>query len=197
MRIETCLLAGLLLLSGCASSPVPRYYTLNGAPEAIPLASAGASEPRIAVEAVTLPETVDRPQLVLQTGRNEVAIVQTQRWAEPLKTAIPRLLAERLARRLGNPLVAAYPQQASARAEYRVQVDIQRFEARLGKAVLVEALWTLRGPAGTVLASGRPVMSQAVDGGGHEDIVAAYSRALSSIADELADRLRELSNSSS
>ena len=106
------------------------FYTLSAmSPEA---ASPAASLRAVAVGPVTLPELVDRPQLVIRVAADRVDIVETERWAEPLKSEIPRLLAENLARLLRPARVSTIDQSESRDAEYRVLVDIQRFESVSG-----------------------------------------------------------------
>ncbi len=94
------------LLAGCGSSPTANFYTLSaGAAPAPPTATTY----RIAVGPVTVPEVVDRPQIVVRVGANRVTIAELHRWAEPLKSEIPRVIAENLAQLLGTKQVSAYP----------------------------------------------------------------------------------------
>ena len=76
------------------------------------LLQAASSAYSIAVGPITLPEVVDRPQIVLRAGPNEVTFVELHRWAGPLKSEIPRIIADNLAAELNVKRVAAYPQSA-------------------------------------------------------------------------------------
>ena len=98
----------------------------------------------IAVGPITLPEVVDRPQFVLRAGPNEVTVVELHRWAGSLKSEIPRIIADNLAADLNVKRVAAYPQNAGDNADYRVLVDIQRFDSTMGESVTIDALWTVK-----------------------------------------------------
>ena len=71
----------------------------------------------IAVTSVAVPDLVDRPQIVVRMGPNQVGIGEQARWAEPLKSAIARVVAANLATAL-NGRVA--PQRAGD-ADYRVR----------------------------------------------------------------------------
>jgi len=173
-------------LAGCAS-PTPRYYTLS-APEQ-PAAKALYS---VAVGPVTVPDSVDRSQLVLRTGANEVAIAEQSRWAESPKTAIPRVIAANLAQALGDAYVSAYPQGVGSEADYRVTVDIQRFESAPGDAATVEALWTVTAAKGKGAAprSGRSLAREPVQGKDYNALVAAHGRALANISRDIAEAVR-------
>src|SRR5271169_6823991 len=103
------MIAAVLLLpaAGCGSSPTVHYYTLatpQGAEKAA--GSASSSSPyAVAVGPVTVPATVDRPQFVIQVDPNRVVLLDDQRWAEPLNSAIPRAVASDLGQLLGMPTV--------------------------------------------------------------------------------------------
>jgi len=185
------LIASLILaasmLAACGSSPTPRFFVLS-APEQ-PAAKAVYS---VAVGPVTVPEIVDRPQLVLRTGANEVTIAEQTRWAESLKSRIPRVIAANLAQSLGDAYVSAYPQGTGGEADYRVAVDIQRFESALGEAATVEALWTVSPATGKsgAAGSGRSLVREPTQGKDYDALVAAHGRALASISRDIAEAIR-------
>ena len=90
--------------SRCCSPPArgaaPResFYMLSGA------AGAGQPAPRAARargRRSPCPRPWTAPPMVIRTGPNQVDIDDAHRWAEPLKAAIPRVLAENLRRELG------------------------------------------------------------------------------------------------
>lgn len=174
---------------GCSRSPRVTFYTLEPGAR-VETVAAAAAVPALAVGPVTLPELVDRPQLVVRLAGNRVAILETHRWAEPLKSEIPRLIAENLGRLLGSSRVASHPQHAGADADYRVLVDIQRFEASPGEAVVVEAIWSLRPVSGGVAKTGRSLVREPVGSPDYEALVAAYNRALLAVSVDLAKAIR-------
>ena len=178
-------------LTGCASSPSETYYTLSvGA--AVNGATPAGSESvySVAVGPITLPEVVDRPQFVLRAGPNEVTIVELHRWAGPLRSEIPRIIADNLAADLNVKRVAAYPQSAGDNADYRVLVDIQRFDSTLGESVTIDALWTVKRVSDGVLRTGRSTARESSGRGAYEAVAAAHSRALATISHEIAEAIR-------
>ena len=175
--------------AGCSRSPRVTFYTLEPGAQ-VETAAAVTVVPAIAVGPVTLPELVDRPQLVVRVAANRVEILETHRWAEPLKSEIPRLIAENLRRLLGSRRVSSYLQHAGVDADYRVLVDIQRFESSPGEAVTVEAVWSLRRAAGGTPKTGRSLVREPVDAVGYDPLVAAYGRALLAVSRDLAGAIR-------
>ena len=188
--------AVLLMISalvGCGSSPKETYYTLSAAAAmdgAAPVT--GESAYSIAVGPITLPESVDRPQLVLRVGPNEVTFVELHRWAGSLRNEIPRIIAENLAGYLHVRQVAAYPQSAGDNAEYRVLVDIQRFDSTLGESVTIDALWSVKRQSDGVARTGRSTARES-SGGNYDAVVAGHSRALATVSRDIAEAIRSMS----
>jgi len=74
----------VVLAAGCGSTPASRFYTLSATP-----ASAGpSSDLSVAVGPVTVPGVVDRPQIVVSAGPNQVRLDEFNRWASPLQSNI-------------------------------------------------------------------------------------------------------------
>ncbi len=87
--------------AGCASTPASRFYTLSAASGP----AAPSSNLSIAVGPVTVPAVVDRPQIVVNVGPNQVRVEEFNRWAAPLQNNIARVVADNLVQMLGTPLV--------------------------------------------------------------------------------------------
>jgi uncharacterized protein len=160
----------LALLAACAGAPKENYYTLNaeaaaGVQAAGPFADAG-----ITVLATGLVEAVDRPQIVARLSDTRVEILEQQRWAEPLRAAIPRVVATNLSRLLGSAGVTSQSQPPLGETAYRIALDVQRF-------------------AGNVVKGGRSSVTERASGPGYDALAAAHSRALASVSRDIAAAL--------
>ena len=178
------LLAAVGLLAACGSTPTERFYTLNA-----PLTALHSNTPAaysVTLGAVELPEMVDRPQLVVRTSSNRIAVLEQQRWAESLKSAIPRVLAASLGARLGGVPDAVRGDATARNAKYRISVNIQQLESELDRAVTLDATWSIRSALGTILPNGKLHVREATQGSGYEALVAAHERALVRLSAELA-----------
>lgn len=189
LAAAACGLFGLLVLAGCGRSPQVTFYTLT--PLVSEVTAPRLTAPSISIASVTLPELVDRPQLVVPDTGSQVVILENQRWAEPLKSAIPRLLAENISRLTGLERVSAYPQHASSSADYRLFVDLQRFELA-ASAVMVDALWEIRSAKGGQPVIGRSKLVEPVCSADYEAVVAGYSRAVATLSKDIAQTLHSL-----
>ena len=184
-RVVACL--ALVALAACGSPPKERYYTLSAAANA---PAAGASAISIAVGPVSVPEMVDQPQFVVQVAANQVAMYEYQRWASPLKGEIARVIAANLAQELGTARVWAYAQTTPGKPDYQVLVAVQRFDSPLGEAVTIEALWTVRRAAGGDPKTGRSLVREPAAEAGFDALVAAHSRALARVSQDIAGAIR-------
>ena len=175
-------IALICFLTACSSSPQNRYYTLTSlAPPAS--RPAPAQLPSVGIMSVTVPELVDRPHLVIGGSGSSVDILEFDRWGEPLKSAILRVLADNLARQLGSDRVAAYPQVAALDTELQISIDFQGFSVTDG-VVLVDALWRIKGN-NNLLHNGRSRTVQKITGN-FETVAEAYSRALAVVSADIA-----------
>lgn len=175
------------LLAGCATSPASKFYTLSPVQLAEPLKAADRMV--IAFDPVSVPELVDRSQIVSRLGANRVSIDEFARWAEPLKSQIPRVLAADLAQLIPGAIVSTYPQRVDENA-YRVSVDVQNFDSSMDGTVMLIVIWSVRSPKRGEKTGGRSVVSRTATGSGYDALANAYSRALASMASDIATATR-------
>ena len=176
-------------LAGCGSSPKVNFYALSSA-AAPERAAAGAAYGVVAIGPVTVPEMIDRPQIVTRAAANQVTLDEFAQWAEPLKGQIPRIIAANLTQLLDGAYVIAYPQSANVPADYKVDINVQRFESSLGDAAAIEVLWLVRPARGGAPKTGRSVAREPTGGKGYDALAAAHSRALAAVSREIAGAIR-------
>jgi uncharacterized lipoprotein YmbA len=140
------------LVTGCASSPPVRFYVVT--PLAGPAPAARAPGPGVVVAAVRLPEYLERPQLVTRSGDNRLQLEELHQWGGNLAKDLTRVMAENLSLLLASDAVVAAPHTLRMRPDYRVEIEVLRFERAGDARVHLAAKWWLqRGSDGTPLAS--------------------------------------------
>ena len=171
-----------IALAACLPSPAPVHYeyVVLVAPEA------KTTEPPVAtvgLTRVTLPRYLDREELATRAG-HRLEFAARERWAEPLADSVPRVLADSLeANGMGI---------ATARGDYALAVEIERFERNGEGGVELEARWTLRDAArDQVVRSGRTRLAEPTAGAGGEATAQAMSTVLGRFAAEVARTVRE------
>jgi len=189
-----CVLA--LVLLGCAVTTPARFYLLE------PLAGADSTAGRpgaqgaltIGIGPVSLPEYLNRPQIVTRAGKNELRMAEFNRWAEPLKENISIVLEENLRALLRPDGISVIAWKGSSRIDYRLSVDVIRFDVTAaGRASLV-ARWKLwrRGEKAKTISSKTSTLFASSTGDGYSAMVFALNRTLEEFSREIAKTLKGL-----
>ncbi len=173
------------LAAGCSTAP-SRFYSLTSTATAD---GTPATPVTVAVGPVTIPASVDQPEFVVQVAANRVEVDEFNRWVSPLNDSIARAVAGDLVVLLGTPEVTSEG-LANFTPDYRVTIDVQRFESVPGQAATLEAVWTVCGAAGGVIHSGRTVAREPVQGQDFDALAAAHSQALAKMSADIAAAIR-------
>lgn len=189
------ILIGSALLSGCASSPASRFYTLGGDAAAEQTGTARpASPPAFLIEVPTLdvPTQVARNQLVVNESATQVTVLEQERWASPPADELRHALSGDLAARLGTFDVFASPHPANVPV-YRIAVNVRRFESWPGSRAVLDAVWSVHSLRTQAVVTCRTVQTEAV-GPGYDALVAGHRRAVGALADSITSVVRALAS---
>jgi uncharacterized lipoprotein YmbA len=191
--VSTALLLATFALVGCGSPPRDRYYTLSANVGAQPVAQDAAAKYGVVIGPVTIPEVIDRPQMVVLMADSQVSMAEQSRWAEPLAGGISRVVADNLVNLLPDARVSAFAQSRTVVADYRVLVDVQHFDATIGEGVRDEFLWVVRAANKEgVTRSGRTIAREEAKSGEYAELVAAHNRALEMLSRDIAVAIQTL-----
>jgi uncharacterized protein len=174
-----------MLVAGCSTAP-SKFYSLSSTASAD---GTPATPATVLVGPVTIPAAVDQPEFVVQVAPNRVQVDEFNRWVSPLSDGIARAVAGDLVVLLGTPGVAT-AQLANFAPDYRVTIDVQRFESIQGQSATVEAVWTVRKTAGGQTRSGRTVAREQAQGQGFDALAAAHSQAIAKLSGDIAAAIR-------
>ena len=183
----------VVLAAGCGSTPPSRFYTLSAA--GTPAAT--SSNVSVVVGPISVPAVVDRPQIVVSAGPNQVRLDEFNRWAAPLQSDIARVVADNLAAILGTPRVTLWSQASGAAADYRAAIEVQRFDSAPGAAATLDAVWTVRRTKDGKAETGRTTVREAAQDKSYDALAAAHSRALAQLSQDIAGAVRALERSGS
>ena len=186
--LVTCLC--LALLAGCGVTPPARFYILTPAGNSDTGSQPG---PALGIGPVDFPAYLDRPEIAHRSGDNQLSFAESDRWAEPLKTTFTRTLAENLSAMLPTDQVNLYPWTRSTRVDYQITVDVLRFDADASGNVVLSAGWKIIHPDNNhVLGRYRQRYTQAAGGLRYPAIVAAQSRTLERLSQDIAASIAAL-----
>ncbi|TAM55174.1 MAG: membrane integrity-associated transporter subunit PqiC [Paraburkholderia sp.] len=190
-------LVGATLLSGCASPPESRFYTLGAGTDAARPAANEATKPALLIEVPTvqMPTQVARNQLVVQDDATRVTVLEQERWASPPADELRRALSGDLAARLGTFDVFGSPHPENVPV-YRIAVNVRRFESWPGSRAVLDTVWSVRSLRTQAVVTCNTVQTETV-GPGYDALVAGHRRAIGKLADTIASTVRALASSGS
>jgi len=139
------IVALLMHLAGCASSAPTRFYVLS------PLASSTSDSqvPKdegciaIGIGPVELPAYLDRPQIVTRVSENELSLSEFNKWAEPLKDNLTRVLVENLSTLICADAISIFPWKGPTPIDYQVEVTVIRMDGSVGGNASLVARWAI------------------------------------------------------
>lgn len=204
-------MAATVALPGC-SGPPPRLYVLTPlsdtaltAERSGHQADPGGSAPRLGggngaagralgVRPVTLPEYLDRSEIVSYAGPNEVDADGDNRWAERLPANITRVLAKNLSVLLDSDRVRILPARDVERFDCEIAVDIDQFERTIAGDSVLDARWAIfDGASQRVLARHQTHRAVHVDDSRYPALVAAMNGNLAALSRDIASAVAALS----
>lgn len=185
---STILIAGMVL-AGCSTSPAARYFVLS---PVTANGQAGAKAPVtlntvLGVGPVNLPGELDRSQIVVRTGANELSLRDFDRWGEPLEKNATRILMQDLDSRLSPKRIETFPWTSRDGVDWQISVDVLNFERQANGDVRLNAIWKIvdfdKGKIAVTRQFDRQITPQSGDTAA---IVSAMSTLLGSMADDIA-----------
>jgi len=184
-----------LFVGGCLSrSPSPRFYSLSPMPEdqGVSTRKGPVHNAVIGIGPVRMADYLDDSKIITRTSDNQLVKAEYDRWAGSFKNNFTNVLAENLGELLRTDRIFLYPWRTTVTLDYQVVVDVIRLDARLGEAAWLVARWSvLEGPEKKLLKMHRANISEPVSGGDYAAMVAAESRALAKLSQEIAAAIQK------
>jgi len=179
-------------LGGCRRSQTPRFYALSSVQDqSVFKRSSQAQNAIIGIGPVKLADYLDQPRLVNRTGDNQLVVAEYDRWVGSFKDNFVNVIADNIGFLLPTERIHFYPWRRSMPIDYQVIVDIARCDGRLGDVVWLEARWSiLKGPEKKLLKMSRSSIREPVGGVDYSALVAAQSRAIAKLSQEIAEAIR-------
>jgi len=197
LRIKTALVGILLvLMAGCASTEPSKFYTLTPMPgsDAGVLSETGTQNLCVGVGPITIPDYLDRQQIVTSSKQNEIKLSEFHRWAGSLSDNFARVLSENLSVQLSTDRVFLFPWRGPMPIDYQIGVEVIQFDGELGGNASLIARWGIFNvKEEKVVLIKKSSFSEAAGAQGYEALVAAQSRAIGLLSRDITVAVRSLS----
>jgi uncharacterized lipoprotein YmbA len=187
LRLAPATIAAGLFLWGCAATTPTRFYTLSGLSSSAGEATEKLPHVAVGVGPVTLPEYLNRPQIVTRAGSNRIILADFDSWAEPLDGLFARTLTQNLSLLLGTDDVVPLPLRRTIRLDYDVEVNVNRFDVDSGGHTVLDARWEVyRDASGQLVHRARATIVETAAANDQVADVQALSRALGDLSRQIA-----------
>ena len=196
--ISSLAIAASLLLNGCAVSTPASFYMLHAIQNTDSSVGSTRAESGLSVGVgpITIPDYLQRPQMVTRPTASALEFSEYHQWGEALEKNLSRVLVENLSILLPSERVFDYPWQAGLPIEFQVVVDVLHLEKMPDNSVLLDARWQVRGGGGEkTLVTNRSKWTIPLPSPGFESIASAESRAVEALSREIARELKSLPRS--
>ncbi len=181
-------------LGGCLGrSQTPRFYALSPMQEdqVIPQRKSTAYNAIIGIGPIKVADYLDQTNLVTRTSDNQLVKAEYDRWVGSFEDNLINVLAENIGFSLPTDRIYRYPWRQTVPIDYQVVVDVVRLDGRLGEAAWLVARWSvLSGPEKKLLKMSRSSIREPVSGADYGAVVAAQSRALARLSQDIAEAIQ-------
>lgn len=195
-KLIVLILGALLAVHfGCASSPPTRFYLLSSLDTISPETKPSTEERcfSIGIGTIKIPDYLDQPRIVTRGAPNEIARAEFDRWGEPMKDNLTRVLAKNLSILLCTKTIAFFPWRGGTPIDYRIEMEVLRLDGSLGGNVSLEAWWMVfSGDGKRMLFSKKSSFNEAVGGKDYKSLASAQSRTVGRLSAEIAEAIKTL-----
>jgi uncharacterized lipoprotein YmbA len=192
-RVAAALCGAVLavLASGCsgllAPEPDKSHYFVLSSEGSAAVQPGARTDIWLGLGPVKIPGYLDTQNIVRSDAGGSIHYVRNAFWAESLGDSFTRALLYRTGRRIGTGHVTQFPWYASTRVDWKVPVDVLRFEATSDGRVVLVARWTVqRAKDGAVVAGAESVLEEPA-GDDPALVVDALSRCVDRLAAAIAE----------
>jgi hypothetical protein len=188
------ILVFLFFFTGCGTTKPSKFYTLNflRTQDTAQKTTSSERDILIGIGPVNIPDYLDRPQMVSRTSQNELYIDEFNRWADSLDSDIARVLAENLSTLLSEEHVSVLTSMPAAAVEYRIMLNVTRFDIMPDNTFLLKTQWSILGIDGKKVLMRESYLSEQIDGKDYGARVAAMSRAIEMLSRDIAEAVKQL-----
>ena len=189
------LLLTVFFVAACSTTPPVAYYTLNTLPEMQQEIPAAVMDDTLAIGVgpVEFPKFLDRPQIVTRKSQNQIEVSEFHRWAGSFPGDFSRVLAKNISILLPSDRVAVYPWGEQFSPTYRIKLEVEQFDGRLGERIVLDVTWTVTDQEGTKkLVVRKSLIEEPVSDKTYEALVVAESNALVTLSRTIVEEIRKL-----
>ena len=139
---------------------------------------------------MTIPEYLDRPEIVSRDNLLEISIADFERWAGSLEKNMTQLIAGELGRRLQSDRVVTSPWESYRNNDFQVRINTERFDGKLSGEVVFQGTWSLlENNSKQEIERQRFILKEKTADNTYKGLVSALSELTARLAEQIADAI--------
>ena len=187
------LIVGVILVAACGGrTPPAKFYTLQ--PVMLPSMDKPLSRTvALAVGPVAIPAAIDRAEIVTRDAGNEVSFSEYHRWAGPVQQRIAAVISQNIGTLLETERITPFTRENIFQPTHRVVINVNRYDSQPSKEFLLDATWSIKALGGDKpLLIRNSIIRESLTSSTYEELVAAQSKALAALSQNIASALLEV-----
>lgn len=186
----------ILTFFGCKGRTPPiNFYTLTPIPvtQNPDTGVAALNDIQIGIGPLAFPKILDRPQIVTRPAPGRLEMAEYRRWGGYFKDDFMLVLASNISTLLGTDQVVVFPWPSSLKPSYQIEIEVYRFDGKLGDSVVLNVGWILKtADSSQAMFFKRSTIVQAVTGDDYDALIAAKNGALEKFSRIILDELKKV-----
>ena len=185
-----------ILSSGCMSggNTATKFYILNPIESSNSLITTSGQKDLLYIEvrSFSLPQYLERPQIVTRTNENSLRLEEFHHWGGNFRKNIIRVLAMNLSQFLDTANIVVAPKMFPSLPDFRIDVTVTRFERWPDSTIYFSAQWQLlNGKVNNVLTTQMINLSRKVENkeAGLEHTVSAMSDLIGELSNVISKEI--------
>lgn len=179
-----------IILGACASSgPATTYYAL-ATEKKFTSEDSSSSIDSIGVGPIKLAAYLDNTSIVSKTESHVLNVSGYHAWAEPLDSAIARVLAQGLSAELAHDDVWTFPWDSRNRPQKQINIVIDQLDGVRGESISLNAKWfVLESEKNKLVSKGSFSSKVDLNSSSYQEYVSAIQKVLDEFSGRLANEL--------
>ncbi len=186
----------ILMAFGCKGSTPPiNFYTLTPIPVTQGPDNEGLvlKDIQIGIGPVAFPKVLERPQIVTRPAPGRLNMAEFRRWGGYFKDDFILVLASNISTLLGTDQVVVFPWPGSLNPSYQIEIEVYRFDGKLGDSVVLNVGWILKtSDSAQAVSLKRATIVQTVTGDDYDALIAAKNGALEKFSRIIIDEMKSI-----
>lgn len=183
-----------LIISGCGTNTPSKFYVLTAAEGDLIKNTQNVQEENLSIfiGPLSIPDYLERPQIISFKSSNEIYLDEFNRWAEPLDENIMRILRENISTMIPTNKVYIHSIFRPEETSFKIPILIEDFVMYADSTLIFKAKWGLtKNDEVNFLMTKKSFYSEKITGINYDGLAGAMSKMLGKFSNEISEAIKK------